>query len=117
MSPLETMIKHTGGAQGVTTGRSKTPETGPRTRRSPARCFAACRLNTSPGYVPAWSRPKPHTRPERASRGDLEHAESAIQHKIAHEGEEPKGPQTSPVEWVTGSPQGAKRKKRGKNCG
>ena len=49
--------------------------------------------------------------------------------KIAREGEEPKGPQTSPAEWAAAllekvaeaaNAQGAKpsgRKKRGKNCG
>ena len=48
--------------------RSRTPATGLKTGRSTARCVAACRLNTLPGYVPACSRPKPRTRPESSPR-------------------------------------------------
>ena len=41
-----------------TSTRLRTPATGLKTGRSTARCVAVCRLNTLPGYVPAWSPPK-----------------------------------------------------------
>ena len=96
------MIKHTAGGQEASAGcephhyhrnnrsppsmsppgsmftRSRTPATGLKTGRSTARCVAACRLNTLPGYVPACSRPKPRTRPESSPRMP-EHAAEAIQ--------------------------------------